>query len=62
MKNNPLIIRVEEEKKIDFRVSMLRQRVTMQAILESFIDAFIAFDKGEKNSLIDKLIKKIHES
>lgn len=57
MKNNHLIIRVDENKKIDFKVAMLHQRVSMQKVLESFIDALVAHDKGEKNPTIEKIIK-----
>lgn len=60
MKNKPLIIRVDESKKIDFKVCILRQRVSMQSIMESFIDALVAYDKGEKNTLMEKIVKKAH--
>ena len=58
MKTKPLILRVDESKKIDFKVALLRQRVSMQTILESFIDALISYDKGEKNPFIDKIVKR----
>lgn len=58
MKNNPLIIRVDEDKKIDFKVAILRQRLSMQSVIETFIDDLIAFDKGGKDPLMEKLIKR----
>jgi hypothetical protein len=57
-KNNCLLIRVDESKKIDFKVAILRQRVSMQKVLESFIDALVAYDRGEKNPMIDRILKK----
>jgi hypothetical protein len=57
-KNNPLIVRVDEDKKIDFKVAILRQRVSMQALFETFLDLFIAYDRGEKNTLMEKIVKK----
>lgn len=58
MKNNPLIIRVDESKKIEFKVALLRQRVSMQAVIEAFIDSLVSYDKGEKNPYLDKLLKR----
>lgn len=58
MKNKPLIIRVDENKKIDFKVCILRQRVSMQAIMEQFIDALVTYDRGEKNAVMERIVKK----
>ena len=57
-KNNSIIIRLDESKKIDFKVAMLRQRIPMQKLLEAFVDAFVSFDKGDKNPLMEKIVKK----
>jgi hypothetical protein len=62
MKNNSLIVRVDEAKKVEFRIAILRQRVTMQDLFETFLDTFIAFDKGEKNPYIERIVKKANES
>jgi len=58
MKNKSIIIRLEENDKVDFRVAMLRQRVSMQNLLQSFIDSFISFDKGAKNPYMEKIVEK----
>lgn len=57
-KNSSILFRLDDEKKIEFKVALLKQRVSMQDILESFIDQFVSFDKGEKNPLIEKIVKK----
>jgi hypothetical protein len=59
MKNNPLIVRVDDEKKTLFKIFLLRRNITMQSLIEHIIDALVAFDNGEKNVFIDKLLKKI---
>jgi hypothetical protein len=62
MKTNSLILRVSEDKKIDFKVAILRQRVSMQKVFEAFIDALVKFDRGEKSLTIEKILKSARES
>jgi hypothetical protein len=61
-KNNPLIVRVNDDLKIEFKVAILRRRVTMQSLFISFISEFVTYDKGEKNPLMDKIVKRSYES
>jgi hypothetical protein len=62
MKNKTILIRLNEDDKVDFRVAMLRQRVSMQNLLQSFVDSFIAFDKGAKSLLMEKIIEKAQKT
>lgn len=58
MNKHSIIIRLEPEPRTDFKIALLRQRVSMQKFLSFFIEDFVRFDKGDKNQYIEKLVKK----
>jgi len=60
-KDKAMLIRLDENKKIDLKVSLLRRKISMQSLFESFIDAFIAYDNGQKNPFLDRIIKNALE-
>lgn len=61
LKDKAMLIRLDEDKKISFKVALLRRKISMQSLFESFIDNFISYDNGQKNPLMDKIIKAASE-
>lgn len=60
-KNKAVIVRMDEDLKIEFSVALLRQRIKMQDFFTQIARDFVAHDKSQKNPYFTALLKKINE-
>lgn len=53
-----MTFRLPEKLKMDFRVSLLKRGVNVQATFEAFVEALVDYDRGEKSEVMKNILKR----